>query len=83
MFFCQRREGLWDAELAARIAKRVVEMEEDAAGVEPDAQYTSADIDQNDRVRSLSPRYGQGREMKISYYKQGQGSEPFEEIVTW
>jgi hypothetical protein len=59
-----------------------VEIEEDAAGVEPDAHYTSADIDQNDRVKSLSPQYGQGREMKIKYYKQGQGSE-FVEIVTW
>lgn len=82
MFSCQRREGLWDAELAGRIAKRFVEIEEDAAGVEPDAHYTSADIDQNDRVKSLSPQYGQGREMKISYHKQGQGSE-FVEIVTW
>jgi hypothetical protein len=78
MFSCQRREGLWDA--AGRIAKRYVEIEEDAAGVEPDAHY--ADIDHNDRLKSLSPQYGQGREMKISYHKQGEGNE-FVEIVTW
>ncbi|KAJ5757801.1 uncharacterized protein N7511_006495 [Penicillium nucicola] len=83
MLSCQRREGLWDAELAGRVAKRVVQIEENAAGIEPGADYTPIDIDYDARVRSLSPQYSQGREMRIRYHKQGGGSELVEEIVTW
>lgn len=83
MLTCQRREGLWDAAIAGRIAKRVVQIEENAAGVDPGVPYTSVDIDLNARVRSLSPQFGQGRDMKIIYHEKGQGSELIEEIVTW
>jgi hypothetical protein len=41
----QRREGLWDAELAGGIAKRIVTIEETGAGITPGSGYKSEDID--------------------------------------
>jgi len=80
---CQRREGLWDSELAGRVTQRIVAIEEDAAGIPPGAHYTCLDIGVAARLRSLTPQYGQGREIKIRYNWEGDGSSLVEETFTW
>ncbi|KAJ5326055.1 uncharacterized protein N7506_009157 [Penicillium brevicompactum] len=80
---CHRREGLWDSELAGRITRRIVSIEEAAAGIQPGAHYTSADIGFASRVRSLNPQYGQENGIKIRYNWEGDSSPPIEEFFTW
>ncbi|CAG7930855.1 unnamed protein product [Penicillium olsonii] len=80
---CHRREGLWDSELVGRIARRIVSIEEEAAGITPGSSYTPADIGIIARVRSLNPQYGQEREIKIRYNREGDCAAPVEEIFTW
>lgn len=80
---CHRREGLWDSELAGRITRRIVSIEETAAGIKPGAHYTCADIGIASRVRSLNPQYGQERGIKIRYNWEGDGAAPIEEVFTW
>ncbi len=80
--YCQRREGLWDSELAGRIANRIVKIEENAAGILPGAEYHPSDIPLSARVRSLSPQLEQKR-IKIRYSREGDESGPTEETFTW
>jgi hypothetical protein len=80
---CQRREGLWDSELAGRVTSRIVELEEDAAGIKPGALYTCSDIAFGSRLRSLVPQYGQGKEVKIRYIWEGDDTSLVEETFTW
>lgn len=79
---CKRREGMWDSELAARIAKRITTIEEGAAGIMPSAAYQPADISLPARVESLSPQFGHGREAKIRH-KSSKGLDFVEETLTW
>lgn len=82
LLFCKRREGLWDAELAGRVIEHIVRIEEDAAGIQPGAHYTPADIGLSARIRSLTPQYGEGRDIKIRYHKHDE-NEVIEEVFTW
>ncbi|CAG7990299.1 unnamed protein product [Penicillium salamii] len=80
---CNRREGLWDSELVGRITRRIVSIEEDAAGIQPGARYTPADIGIAARVKSLNPQYGREREITIRYNWEGNSTAPIEETFTW
>jgi hypothetical protein len=81
--YSQRREGLWDAERAGRIAKRIVTIEETRAGITPGSDYRSEDIDLWFRVRSLSPHFGEGREVRIRYPRVSGDLGLVEEVFTW
>ncbi|OQE31210.1 hypothetical protein PENSTE_c001G06259 [Penicillium steckii] len=83
MSYCQRREGLWDSDLAARIAKRIVTIEEMTAQISPTSEYFPADIGLACRVTSLSPAFDQTKRVKIRYNREGLGSGLIEEIFTW
>lgn len=81
--YCQRREGLWDSELAGRIANRIVKIEETAARILPGAEYHPSNIPLCARVRSLSPQFDEQRRIKIRYNREGDESGPKEETLTW
>lgn len=81
--YCQRREGLWDSELAGRIANRIVKIEETAAGILPGAEYHPSDIPLSARVRSLSPQLDEQKRIKIRYNREGDEGGPTEETFTW
>ncbi|KAF7591086.1 hypothetical protein BBP40_001985 [Aspergillus hancockii] len=68
---CRRREGLWDSDLAARIASQIAAIEEAAAGIEAGTKYQPMDIGLDARVRSLVPQFGEGREGMIQYVRDG------------
>ncbi|RAH48921.1 Zn(II)2Cys6 transcription factor domain-containing protein [Aspergillus brunneoviolaceus CBS 621.78] len=83
---CRRREGVWDSDLAARVARRVVAIEEQAAGVEPGiAAYHPADISLEARVRSSSPQFAEGRKATLRYVGGCSGPEVglMEETIVW
>ncbi|PYH40693.1 Zn(II)2Cys6 transcription factor domain-containing protein [Aspergillus saccharolyticus JOP 1030-1] len=82
---CRRREGVWDSDLAGRVARRLIEIEEHAAGLAPDAAYSPADISLDARVRSSSPQFGEGREARLRYIGGSCQSEvePVEETILW
>jgi hypothetical protein len=83
MSYCQRREGLWDSDLAARIAKRIVTIEEEAAQIPPESAYTPANIGLSCRVTSLSPAFEHSGQVKIRYNKAGYSPCMTEEVFTW
>lgn len=80
---CQRREGLWDSDLAARIAKRMVTIEESAARIPPGSDYTPPDIASVYRVRTLSTRFEEERHIKIRYNEEGANPSLKEEVFAW
>lgn len=63
----RRREGLWDAELAGRIAERIVGLEESAAGIRPGIEYSPGEIDVSARISSLSPYFTESKQADIGY----------------
>ncbi|KAJ5123150.1 hypothetical protein N7448_009247 [Penicillium atrosanguineum] len=83
MAYSQRREGLWDAELAGRIAKRIVTIEETGARIAPGTEYGPEEIKLSARVRSLSPSFGEGRVAKIRYNRVSGDTGLVEEVFTW
>lgn len=80
---CQRREGLWDAKLTGRITRRIVEIEEAAAGIEPGTRYTPSCIGLAARVRSVTLQFGQERAVKVRYNRVAHDTDIMEETVTW
>lgn len=83
MSYCQRREGLWDSDLAARIAKRIVTIEEMTAQISPATEYSPSDIGLACRVSSLSPAFDQTKRVRIRYNREGSNSGIIEETFTW
>lgn len=81
--YCQRREGLWDSELAGRIANRIVRIEETAANISPGADYHPSDIALSARVRSLSPRFDEQKRIIVRYNREGVETGLTEEVFTW
>jgi hypothetical protein len=79
LYTCNRREGIWDSQLAARVAQRIVEVEEAGAIPLPDHCHSggtgavvviSADqIPENARVRELEPSFLPGRKGTVRYTK--------------
>ena len=81
---CNRREGIWDSTLSARVAERIIAIEEDGATSHP-VLYASQ-IPEHARIRDLKPTFGVEREGLIRYTKSvdcvGPNDE-YEEIVEW
>ncbi|KAJ6108797.1 hypothetical protein N7512_008634 [Penicillium capsulatum] len=67
LLYCQRREGLWDSEVAGRIATRLVSIEEMAADIEPETEYTPIMIPLSARVYALSPKFDKDRVIRVCY----------------
>ncbi|PYH96564.1 hypothetical protein BO71DRAFT_320665 [Aspergillus ellipticus CBS 707.79] len=80
---CRRREGLWDSELAGRVAKEFTMIEERASGIPPGVPYHPTDIGRSARVRSLSPRFEEGKQAKLRYMVAATGEGEKEQLVTW
>lgn len=84
----QRCEGLWDSDLAARIAKRIVTIEETTAQISPASEYLPSDIGLACRVTSLYPAFDQllawfeTKQVKIRYNREGSNSGLIEETFT-
>lgn len=83
MVYSQRGEGLWDAELAGRIAKRIVTIEETGAGITPGTEYKPEGIELSVRVRCLSPSFGEGGVANIRYNQVSGDAGLVEEVFTW
>ncbi|KAF3385384.1 hypothetical protein F1880_002748 [Penicillium rolfsii] len=81
--YCQRREGLWDSEMAGRIANRIVRIEEKAANISPGTEYHASDIPLSARVRSLSPQFDDQKRVIIRYNRESDQTGPTEEVFTW
>ncbi|OKP12049.1 hypothetical protein PENSUB_2407 [Penicillium subrubescens] len=81
--YCQRREGLWDSEMAGRIANRIVRIEETAANISPGTDYHPSDIPLSARVRSLSPQFDEQKRITIRYNREGDEPGPTGEVFTW
>ncbi|PWY90677.1 hypothetical protein BO70DRAFT_284324 [Aspergillus heteromorphus CBS 117.55] len=80
---CRRREGLWDSDLASRVAKQFTLIEERAAGIPPGVPYQPGHIGRSTRVKSLSPRFDEGRQGTLRYTVEVMGEGEREEVVTW
>lgn len=63
----RRREGLWDAELAGRIAERIVSLEESGAGLRPGSEYGPGEIGASARIVSLLPYFTERKQADIGY----------------
>ncbi|KAJ5106854.1 hypothetical protein N7456_003529 [Penicillium angulare] len=84
LIFCQRREGVWDSELAGRIAKHTIAIEESSAKIEPGTVYVPADIGMAARVQTLNPEFENDRGMKVSYNQEVQGEASLaEDLFSW
>lgn len=81
--YCQRREGLWDSDLAGRVSNRIVRIEETAANISPGTEYHPSDILLSSRVRSLSPQFDEQKRIKVRYNREGDETGLTEEVFTW
>jgi hypothetical protein len=81
---CNRREGIWDSTLSARVAERIIAIEEDGAISHP-VLYASQ-IPEHSRIRDLKPTFGVEREALIRYTKAVDFVGPddeYEEFLEW
>lgn len=81
---CNRREGIWDSTLTARVAERIIAIEEDGATFHP-VLYASQ-IPEQSRVRDLTTKFGVDRQGLIRYTKSVDcvgRDENYEELLEW
>lgn len=82
---CGRTEGLWNAFLAAKVAQRVVEIEE--MGL-PVPVRTAEDIPDSCRLSDIYPTFDPvGRKATLTYSRRGSGRgvsrDTVEEVIEW
>jgi hypothetical protein len=81
---CNRREGIWDSTLAARVAERIIAIEENGATSHP-VLYASQ-IPEYARIRDLHTKFGADRQGLIWYTKNvacGGPDNKWEELLEW
>jgi hypothetical protein len=98
LYTCNRKEGIWDSRLAARVAQRMVEVEEAGAvplpgqgssdGTDAAVVMSADQIPEHARVRELETSFLPDRKGRIRYTKSGGGaysnpSEYYEELLQW
>lgn len=84
MASCNRREGIWDSTLSARVAERIIAIEESGATSHP-VLYASQ-IPEHARIRDLNPSFGTESEGLIRYTKSVKCVGPndeYKEILKW
>ncbi|PQE17626.1 Zn(II)2Cys6 transcription factor (Eurofung) protein [Rutstroemia sp. NJR-2017a BVV2] len=82
---CYRKEGVWDSQLGAMAAKRIIQIEEmgaietmRASGIQPNGEggwivQTAEQVPENARIRESDITLGTGREGTIRYIRSGSG----------
>ncbi|KAL3459287.1 isoprenoid synthase domain-containing protein [Aspergillus heterothallicus] len=75
-----RREGVWDSALYARLASRIARREEEEAGIAEGAEYVPEEIPPAARV-TIDGQLGEGRCARVTYLKGGVRGE--EEVFRW
>jgi hypothetical protein len=81
---CNRREGIWDSTLAARVAERIIAIEENGATSHP-VLYASQ-IPEHARIRDLHTKFGVDHQGLIRYTKNVACCGPeneWEELLEW
>lgn len=81
---CNRREGIWDSTLTARVAERIIAIEEEGAISHP-VLYASQ-IPEHARIRDLGTKFGIDRQGLIRYTKSVDCVGPddkYEELLEW
>lgn len=81
---CNRREGIWDSTLSARVAERIIAIEEEGAMSHP-VLYASQ-IPEYARIRDLATTFGSDRQGVIKYTKSVACVGPndkYVEILEW
>ncbi|GIJ97936.1 hypothetical protein Aspvir_000042 [Aspergillus viridinutans] len=77
----RRREGVWDSVLFSTLARRMVAMEEEAAGFAKGAMYEPADLPISARTNTIAGEFCEGRQGKIEFFRDG--IKLWEETVQW
>lgn len=79
LYTCNRKEGIWDSRLAARVAQRIVEVEEagavplpghvSSAGTDTVVVISADQIPEHARIRELETSFLPDRKGRIRYMK--------------
>ncbi|RHZ64922.1 uncharacterized protein CDV56_106904 [Aspergillus thermomutatus] len=77
----RRREGVWDSVLFSTLARKMVRMEEEAAGFAQGATYEPADLPVSARTNTVAGEFGEGRQGKIEFLREGVKLR--EETIQW
>jgi len=81
---CNRREGIWDSTLTARVAERIIAIEENGAISHP-VLYASQ-IPEHARIKELHTKFGVDRQGLIRYTKSvacGGPDDKWEDFLEW
>ncbi|KAK4941544.1 hypothetical protein LTR10_018563 [Elasticomyces elasticus] len=81
---CRHREGVWDSAIAALAAKRMIDMEEEAAIRHLSATDRSdvyildaGDVPEHVRIGQIDPSFGSGRQARVRYTRVGDGNTSY------
>ncbi|KAF4292627.1 hypothetical protein CNMCM8686_007248 [Aspergillus fumigatus] len=77
----RRREGVWDSALFSTLARKVVTLEEEAAGFAQGAMYEPADLPVSARTNAVAGEFCEGRQGKVKFFRNG--TKLYEEIIQW
>ncbi|KAF7165024.1 hypothetical protein CNMCM5623_009376 [Aspergillus felis] len=77
----RRREGVWDSVLFSTLARKMVAMEEEAAGIAKGAMYEPADLPLSARTHTVVGEFCEGRQGKIEFFRDG--IKLWEETMQW
>ncbi|EAW19357.1 Zn(II)2Cys6 transcription factor domain-containing protein [Aspergillus fischeri NRRL 181] len=77
----RRREGVWDSVLFSTLARKMVTMEEEAAGFAKGAMYEPADLPISARTNAVAGEFCEGRQGKIEFFRNG--TKLREEVIQW
>lgn len=77
----RRREGVWDSVVFSTLARKMVAIEEEAAGFAKGATYTPADLPLSARTNVVAGEFCEGRQGKIEFFRDG--IKLREEVIRW
>ncbi|RLL98832.1 hypothetical protein CFD26_106797 [Aspergillus turcosus] len=77
----RRREGVWDSVVFSTLARKMVAIEEEAAGFAKGATYEPADLPLSARTNLVAGEFCEGRQGKIEFFRDG--IKLREEIIQW
>ncbi|GFG19129.1 putative C6 transcription factor [Aspergillus udagawae] len=77
----RRREGVWDSVLFSTLARKMVTIEEEAAGFAKGAMYEPADLPLSARTHTATGEFYEGRQGKIAFFRDG--VKLWEETMQW